>query len=506
MAKSLIRKYQLHPDIEDLVSGYGANYFTQIGQTVALSGRVNNIESELRTTVVKTTGNQTIDGGKDFIIRPTVNGSGVFLKGENLVNAYTLIETPTLLSAGNKYAINTITGSFFVTLPSDPSIGDNIEIFDFSETFDEKNLSILRNNYKIEGFNFDLTCDVKGSAFNLVFTGPDRGWQLIPQYASVAPIQMSSTIGPQGPNGATGATGPIGATGPSNGPTGATGNNGATGSTGPTGTNGANGATGATGPQGSPGGATGSTGPVGNNGATGSTGPAGTNGANGATGATGPQGSPGGATGATGATGSTGPVGNNGATGSTGPAGTSGATGIGQTGSTGATGPIGINGATGATGIVTLPSFGVGWLNGYFNITNNTDVNIPWGTTFFNTNTNVFELVGPGNTNTTRIYIKEPGVYEFITHVHLFDMYGNVDVLVKLARSTAVNGPFTISRLLSDFKAATLTSDQLILGQSIISNVTQPEYFIILLNVSANSAYPSDANSTPTTLYVKKLQ
>lgn len=461
MAKSLIRKYQLHPDIEDLVSGYGANYFTQIAQTVALSGRVNNIESELRTTVVKTTGDQTIGGNKDFIIRPTVNGSGVFLKGENLVNAYSLIEKPTLLSAGNKYAINTFTGSFFVTLPLNPSIGDNIEIFDFSETFDEKNLSILRNNSKIEGFNFNLTCDVKGSAFNLIFTGPDRGWQLIPQYASVAPIQMTPNIGPQGPNGATGATGPIGPIGPSNGPTGATGNNGATGSTGPVGMNGA----------------TGATGPIGQHGSTGATGPSGidgTNGVNGATGATGPQGSPGGATGATG------PIGINGAT--------------------GATGPIG------PTGIITLPSFGIGWLNAYFNFTNATDVNIPWTTTFFNTDTNIFELVGPGNTNTTRILIKQPGIYEFISHIHLFDMYNNVDVLVKLARSTNLNGPFTTSRLLSDFKAATITSDQLIFGQSIISNVTQPEYFIILVNVSANSAYPSDANNTPSTLYIKKLQ
>ena len=499
MAKSLIRKYQLHPDIEDLVSGYGANYFTQIGQTIALSGRVDNIQLELNTTVVKTTGNQIIGGNKDFLIRPTVNGSGVFLKGENLVNAYYLVENPTLLTAGTKYAINTLTGSFNVTLPQNPSIGDNIEILDFSESFDQNNISILRNNSKIESFDFNLTCDVKGSAFNLIYTGPDRGWQIITQYATVGPIQMSPNMGPQGPNGATGATGPIGATGPANGPTGATGPVGATGSTGPVGNLGA---TGATGPQGNPGGATGATGPVGINGSTGATGNAGSQGS---TGATGPQGSPGGATGATGpvgingSTGATGNAGPQGSTGATGPQGIVGATGI---GSTGLTGP---QGSTGATGFVTQATLGIGWLTNYFNITNGTDVNIPWDTAFFNTDSSTYELVNPG-LSSARVYIKQPGIYEFTSIIHIFDLYNNVDVLVKLFRSTAINGPFTLSRLLSKNKYAELTSDQTILGSAIISNVTVPEYFIVLLNVSANSVFPAATNSTPTSLYIKKLQ
>jgi|694.fasta_scaffold72893_3 hypothetical protein len=69
MSKSLIRKNQLHPDIADLVSGFGTNFFISSGQV--------NLD-----TIVHTTGQQTIDGTKSFISRPFVNGTGVLLQGE----------------------------------------------------------------------------------------------------------------------------------------------------------------------------------------------------------------------------------------------------------------------------------------------------------------------------------------------------------------------------------------------------------------------------------------
>jgi len=114
MAKSLIRKNQLHPDIADLVSGYGSNFFisqsnltatgynlqTQInnlgntyvtrsngqfnnrptvnGTGVLLSGEV----AGLPNTIIYTTGNQTVSGTKNFITRPTFSGLNLITTGD----------------------------------------------------------------------------------------------------------------------------------------------------------------------------------------------------------------------------------------------------------------------------------------------------------------------------------------------------------------------------------------------------------------------------------------
>jgi hypothetical protein len=69
MSKSLIRKNQLHPDVADLISGFGDNFFITPEQL--------NLE-----TIVHTTGDQTINGEKSFTSRPSVNGTGVLLQGE----------------------------------------------------------------------------------------------------------------------------------------------------------------------------------------------------------------------------------------------------------------------------------------------------------------------------------------------------------------------------------------------------------------------------------------
>jgi hypothetical protein len=67
MAKSLIRKNQLHPDVADLISGYGNDFFVTPDD-------LNNI--------VYTTGSQTINGVKNFTTRPTLNGFGLATTGE----------------------------------------------------------------------------------------------------------------------------------------------------------------------------------------------------------------------------------------------------------------------------------------------------------------------------------------------------------------------------------------------------------------------------------------
>jgi hypothetical protein len=80
MSKSLIRKNQLHPDIADLVSGYGNDFFiTQQELDQALLG----LEADFNlSSIVYTTGNQEVEGIKNFTVRPTLNGIGIATTGE----------------------------------------------------------------------------------------------------------------------------------------------------------------------------------------------------------------------------------------------------------------------------------------------------------------------------------------------------------------------------------------------------------------------------------------
>jgi hypothetical protein len=79
MSKSLIRKNQLHPDISDLVSGYGTGFFVTPAQ---LDNAIDISQQIITQGAVLVSGNQTISGLKNFTTRPTLNGSGLATTGE----------------------------------------------------------------------------------------------------------------------------------------------------------------------------------------------------------------------------------------------------------------------------------------------------------------------------------------------------------------------------------------------------------------------------------------
>lgn len=142
----------------------------------------------------------------------------------------------------------------------------------------------------------------------------------------------------------------------------------------------------------------------------------------------------------------------------------------------------------------------------YYNLTNGIDNYIPFNNVIFNTNINIFELVNPGiNSNIgTRIFIKVPGIYEITSQIHLFDLFNNVDVLIKISTSNTSNGSMTPITLLNDCKFAELTSDRL-LNSTYVFEVLEPSYFTVCINPSANSPFFSDANLTPTRIFIKKI-
>ena len=80
--------------------------------------------------------------------------------------------------AGEGYFINTTGGAFTMTLPSSPTIGDEVSFVDYAGTFDTNNLTNGRNSENIQGSAADLTVSVERAANTLVYTDGTQGWLL----------------------------------------------------------------------------------------------------------------------------------------------------------------------------------------------------------------------------------------------------------------------------------------------------------------------------------------
>ena len=146
------------------------------------------------------------------------------------------------------------------------------------------------------------------------------------------------------------------------------------------------------------------------------------------------------------------------------------------------------------------------WTTNYANLTNGAENYPRWDTEVFNSSPNIFELVNSaaaGNTG-ARIYFKEAGYYEITSQVHLFDLFNNVDLTVKINTALVSFTPMSVGSLINDEKVVESTADRLING-TICTFITEPTYITISINPSANSPFPSNANSTPTRIFVKKL-
>ena len=149
-----------------------------------------------------------------------------------------------------------------------------------------------------------------------------------------------------------------------------------------------------------------------------------------------------------------------------------------------------------------MPVSAFAYTSGYGNLTNNVDNIMKYDTQVINNRTDIFELSGSGTTD-ARIFLKQPGIYEFVSQINIYDAYGNMDMLVKLLSGSAT-GAMGLVSLFNDEKYAELTSERISNG-TIIINVPIPQYYSVAVNPSANSPYPSDIFNTPTRLFIKKL-
>lgn len=197
---------------EDLVCNVEGAYFTLI-YTGSIRGwqvlpRFGTSGGGGGETVLTTQGDM-LYRGFEINTRLPIGTSGQILKvnsgatapewgaAPDSIDDYTVATSNQAIVNGARIAADTSSGSFTLTLPAAPQQGDTVYILDLKDTFDTNNLIIARNGNNIEGQSDNLTCDVEGSSFKLVFSGSPTGWQFIPYYgvAGVSSVGISGSDG-----------------------------------------------------------------------------------------------------------------------------------------------------------------------------------------------------------------------------------------------------------------------------------------------------------------------
>jgi hypothetical protein len=118
-----------------------------------------------------------------FLKVASVSGSGTTGVGQLSFSAagtsWQAVKTSAFTAAaGEGYFVDTTSSAFTMTLPSSPSIGDEVSFIDYAGTFDTNNLTIGRNSEKIQGTAADLTVSTERAANTLVYTDGTQGWLL----------------------------------------------------------------------------------------------------------------------------------------------------------------------------------------------------------------------------------------------------------------------------------------------------------------------------------------
>jgi hypothetical protein len=146
----------------------------------------------LRTTDYTTSSNTTVNlvsaaaAGDIIEIVTITNLNSVNTYTQSEINGYlankktevsSAISANSNLAAGYRYFV-TSASALTLTLPSSPSVNDQIDIFDASGNASTYNITVARNGKLINGNAGNFIIDVNGSWYTLVFTGNTYGWKV----------------------------------------------------------------------------------------------------------------------------------------------------------------------------------------------------------------------------------------------------------------------------------------------------------------------------------------
>lgn len=73
---------------------------------------------------------------------------------------------------------DTSAGSFTVTLPATPDVGNQVYFMDVTSSFGTNFLTIARNSEYIMGLSEDMTVSTPNASFRLTYTGAANGWRI----------------------------------------------------------------------------------------------------------------------------------------------------------------------------------------------------------------------------------------------------------------------------------------------------------------------------------------
>jgi len=111
----------------------------------------------------------------------TASGTSIALGASGTLNNQfvdwqSVITSNTTMVAGRGYFVNTTGGAVSMTLPASASIGDLVVIKDYAGTFATNNLTILRNNHKIQGSANDSKLTTNKASVTLIYVDATKCW------------------------------------------------------------------------------------------------------------------------------------------------------------------------------------------------------------------------------------------------------------------------------------------------------------------------------------------
>jgi len=131
------------------------------------------------TTSYTVTWPAAVAGGNGYLLKSTTGGVLSWEEADAGGTSWQAVKTTTYTAvAGQGVFANTSSGAWTLTLPSSPSIGDEVSVVDYAGTFDTNNLTIARNGKNIQGSAADLTVATERAGLTLVFTDDTQGWLL----------------------------------------------------------------------------------------------------------------------------------------------------------------------------------------------------------------------------------------------------------------------------------------------------------------------------------------
>ena len=105
--------------------------------------------------------------------------SGVVLAAAGGLSWQDVVTASTVtVEAGKGYWINTTSNACTITLPSSPTVGDQVILGDYARTWDSNAITIDSNgnNFQGEADTYTVDYDTEGQTINLVYADSTKGW------------------------------------------------------------------------------------------------------------------------------------------------------------------------------------------------------------------------------------------------------------------------------------------------------------------------------------------